>query len=459
MQASDGTSEAHVTVTWSAVSGATSYDVYRDGTLAASGVAGTSWQDTAAEPGAAPAAPTGVTASTDRTDRVRVAWAAASAGREGRSHTYTVAARNDAGTGARSTPDAGYRAAPTVSGYEVSIDGGTWQSAGMATARSWDDTGAPAGTVTAGTASASDGTSSAHVTLSLTGAAATPGATRAYRVRAAASDGRDGAASAEVSGWRAVGAPTFQWERTSGDDVGGPWSNLPRANSASFDDDDAPSHGSGRYYRCAVSADGTTSATSEPDRGFRSLPDACEGRDDGAYPEICTGTSDCCNGLCLSNAALGYGICTQDCDDWWDCNPPAFVGEYYCSNAPGGVGLCAVSNWDRPCDAAADCPGEACLRSFTDSTCTWQCDSSSDCPDEAICATVGFSGGLDMNVCTTIGETCTVPNDCLSGTCVTDDVTGLGYCTAFCDVDPAGCPEGYACQFVEVGFPNICVRL
>ncbi len=185
----------------------------------------------------------------------------------------------------------------------------------------------------------------------------------------------------------------------------------------------------------------------------------CEGRDDGAYPEICTGASDCCNGLCLGNPTLGYGICTQECNNWSDCNPPTFVGEYYCYSGPGVPGLCAVSNWDRPCDAAADCPGEACLRSFTDSTCTWQCETSSDCPNEAICATVGFAGGLDLNVCTTIGETCTVPNDCLSGTCVTDDVTGLGYCTAFCDVDPAGCPTGYACQFVEVGFPNICVRL
>lgn len=80
--ASDGTSEDHVEITWTAVSGATSYKVLRDGVVIASGVTAVSYLDTAA------VAPT--------------------------VYSYTVKAVNAAGASTASSANTGYRASPAT---------------------------------------------------------------------------------------------------------------------------------------------------------------------------------------------------------------------------------------------------------------------------------------------------------------------------------------------------------
>ncbi len=83
-----------------------------------------------------------------------------------------------------------------------------------------DDAGATAGTITnAGTVTASDGSSTAFVTLSLAGEA-TGHTSHTYKVVASNATG-DSDDSATDPGWRITGAITYQWQ----DDDGG-WANI-----------------------------------------------------------------------------------------------------------------------------------------------------------------------------------------------------------------------------------------
>jgi trimeric autotransporter adhesin len=262
--ASDGTSSSHVTVTWMPVAGATSYRVYRDGAVVTT-VTATTADDTGAGAPPAPTAPASLAATSGTyTDRVALSWSAATAN-AGASHSYTVIAANSAGDSAPSTADTGYRGAAPVLGYELAIDGGSFVSSGVLTTH--DDTSAPAGIITAGTAQASDGAFTTHVALSLSGAIAAPGASRNYQVRAVSAAGA-GAASNTATGNRGVGTLTFQWQRSSGD-ADATYTDLAGATAATFDDTMAPANGAGRFYRCVVSASDAMPATSTSDRGRR----------------------------------------------------------------------------------------------------------------------------------------------------------------------------------------------
>ncbi len=288
VNATDGTSSAHVDITWNAVSGATSYDVYRDASVIASGLTTTSFRDDGATQGGTLLAPPTITASTDWTDRFRVTWGNAVAGASGTPHAYSVVARNTAGPGERSIADIGYRAGAPVARYEVRIDGGPWTDVGNVV--SWNDTDAPPGTIDPGTANASDGTSTILVSLTLTGTETNDGASRSYAVRGVDTDGRPGTQSASASGYRIVsGSPRIVWERSSGDDASGFTDSLLRGASAG--DIDAPEDGSGRYYRAVVSATGAADATSNADRGFRAV-------EIGRLGSTCAGAADCESGVC-----------------------------------------------------------------------------------------------------------------------------------------------------------------
>jgi hypothetical protein len=90
VSASDGTSPSFVRVTWSAVEGATGYNVYRDGLLlTTSPVTALAFEDSTAGAGAVPERVTGVNGVAG-TDRITIIWTAASsagsAGRECRSN-------------------------------------------------------------------------------------------------------------------------------------------------------------------------------------------------------------------------------------------------------------------------------------------------------------------------------------------------------------------------------------
>lgn len=133
----------------------------------------------------------------------------------------------------------------------------------------FDDAGADAPTVTAGTASASDGTAVPHVVLSLAGKSANNGATHTYKVVASNATG-DSADSTTDTGYRGVGALTYQWQRSAGDSddtfgaIGG-------GTTDPYNDVGAPANGDGRWYYCEVSATGATTQDSTHDRGYRGV--------------------------------------------------------------------------------------------------------------------------------------------------------------------------------------------
>lgn len=147
-------------------------------------------------------------------------------------------------------------------------NGSSWIDVGLVT--TWDHTGAPAPTITPGTASASDGTSADHVTLSISGESANNGSSISYKVKAWNAAGY-GAESASNSGYRGVGTLTYQWQRSAGDSDAD-YSNIDGATTASYNDTGAPSDGSGRYYRCVINATGATQQISTSDRGYRIAP-------------------------------------------------------------------------------------------------------------------------------------------------------------------------------------------
>jgi hypothetical protein len=168
----------------------------------------------------------------------------------------------------------------------------------------YDDTTAPAPTVTAGTSTATDGSSAAQVSLASAGASASNGASRTYKVVAFSVD-EDSLASATDTGYRSVGALTYQWRRSSGDSDAD-YSDIAGATASTYDDTAAPLYtvnaptsvaveaqsssvlrvtfsgasitdGAGRYYYCVVGAAGASSQNSTSNRGYRTDTMAASG--------------------------------------------------------------------------------------------------------------------------------------------------------------------------------------
>lgn len=210
---------ADIEVTWNASANATGYRVYRCDVTDCSSDA--SWSElttspivqrtfadgTAVAPGV-PGAPTGVSATSTRTDRVDVGWFAVSAPLAPR-YPYGVTTIGAAGESSASATAEGARAERPVTGYKVQIDGGAWTPVPGGLVTSWSDSAAAQATLTAGTATASQGTYPNYVRLSVDGASVSPGPTRTYRVRTVTAYG-PAAASAQVSGWRISGALTYR---------------------------------------------------------------------------------------------------------------------------------------------------------------------------------------------------------------------------------------------------------
>jgi formylglycine-generating enzyme required for sulfatase activity len=286
--ASDGTSTSFVRVTWSAVDGATGYNVYRDGELLTSSpIAALQFDHTTAPAGGLPQQVTGAGA-TPATDRITVTWTAASlTSSAGTAAAYVVAAVNPAGEGPRSASDSGNRAGFPLTGYEVRIDAGSsWVPVGTST--NYSDTDAPAGAITLSELAASDGTSVDHVTLSAT-VGTTPGATRTYEVRAVNAAG-PGPGSTVVSRQRLVGVPSLQRQRSSGPTASG-FSNIAGATTTPFNDTGAPADGGVRHYRLQVTAAGATDVTSPSEFGFRRVERPLDGLGDA-----CTLDNECPDG-------------------------------------------------------------------------------------------------------------------------------------------------------------------
>lgn len=269
ISASNGTSIDHVSVSWDAAAGALTYIVYRDGDPI-DVVTATSLDDPGASAAPAPQAPSLQASEGTHTDRVTLSWTAVTA-ENGLSHTYAVAAVNDAGESALSSTDTGFRGATEIIEYEVDInDADQWFGVGLTT--SYEDLDAPSPAVVAGIATASEGTHWQHVALEVSGATAIPGDDAQYRVRAVTNQG-PGAVSDEVAGHRGVGSLTYQWERSAADSDAN-YTPLSGAVDSTYEDEGAPDNGDLRYYRVWVSAEGAAPQVSDAVQGWRQ---ACPG--------------------------------------------------------------------------------------------------------------------------------------------------------------------------------------
>ena len=294
--ATDGTATDKVTITWTKSSGATNYRVWRDAVdLGAAGDVAT-FDDTGA---AAPTITAGSAVAGDgaSTAQVDLSLSGASAN-NGTTYTYKVVASNTAGNSVDSATNTGYRGVGALT-YQwqksVADSDASYSNIGGATASTYADTGAPAPTVTAGTASATDGSATDKVTLSISGASANAGAGRYYKVILNAT-GATQQTSVADRGYIGVGSLTYQWNRSSGDADSG-YSTLSGATTAPYDDTTAPAPtitagaaaasdgtsadyvslsvsgqsanvGAGRYFYATVSATGAASADTTHDRGY-----------------------------------------------------------------------------------------------------------------------------------------------------------------------------------------------
>ncbi|MBA2663919.1 MAG: hypothetical protein H0U74_16640 [Bradymonadaceae bacterium] len=259
-------SATSVTVSWSASLGAASYNVLRGTEVIAAGVTATTHADDAATPGSTLPAPTLSASKGTSTAHVALSWTAptASAGAE---HTYYVQAVNASGTSASSGPATGRRAAAPVTAYKLKIGAADWITLGNVTAH--DDTAAPKRVITPGSAQASQGTSTAFVTLSLSGVAGATHVDTSYQVLAVNTAG-DGTASEIATGYRAIGALEYQWQR-SATETNDTFSDIAGGITSPYEDVAAPANGDERFYRAVISAAGADDATSTPAAGYRAV--------------------------------------------------------------------------------------------------------------------------------------------------------------------------------------------
>lgn len=191
-----------------------------------------------------------------------------------------------------------------ATGYRVYRDG-VDASGLLGDVATFDDTGADAPVITAGTATASDGTYDDKVSFSLSGNSIADGTKYTYTVKATSDGSTMSAASSSDTGYRKAQTVTYQWQKSTGDATFASFSNISGKTSSSGDDTDAPENGQaspyaaryykvkisatglddvystvnhgardagGRYYKCALSATGSTTVYSTADRGYRSAP-------------------------------------------------------------------------------------------------------------------------------------------------------------------------------------------
>ncbi|HEY2747166.1 MAG TPA: hypothetical protein VGL86_21230 [Polyangia bacterium] len=178
LSASKGTSPALVTLTWSASTGATSYRVYRAGTLLTE-VATPAYDDATAAT-TAPGAPTALSAS-DGTfgDHIALTFTAPALV-DGPTYSYTVTAVNSAGESAPSAPDSGYRGG-SITDYKVYRDGAL---AATSATTAYDDAGATLGVPGAPQSLTASGNLTTGVNLAWSAAMTNAGPMHTYAVTA-----------------------------------------------------------------------------------------------------------------------------------------------------------------------------------------------------------------------------------------------------------------------------------
>ena len=161
-----------------------------------------------------------------------------------------------------------------------------------------DDTGADASVITQGNSVAGDGSSTAHVALSLSGTSIANGTSYTYKVVASNATGNS-ADSATDTGYRGHGTLGYQWQMSAGDSDAS-YSDIVGATASTYNATEAPAPtvtqgtasatdgfytdkvtlsisgasaniGAGRYFQCNLTATGCVNKTATANRGYRGV--------------------------------------------------------------------------------------------------------------------------------------------------------------------------------------------
>lgn len=171
-----------------------------------------------------------------------------------------VAATDGVGT---SNVTVSWTASTGATGYYVFRDAVSI-SAGNVT--SYADTGAGAPTITAGAASATDGTSTTNVTLTIAGETGNNGTSHTYKVVAYNTSGNSTDSSTDT-GYRGTTTLTYQWLRSAADSDAA-YGAIGGATTDPYYDVGGVVAPDGRYYKATISMTGAVSQNTTADRGF-----------------------------------------------------------------------------------------------------------------------------------------------------------------------------------------------
>jgi len=277
VSATDGSDETKVVITWTKSTGATDYHVWRDAVdLGAAGDVAT-FDDAGATAGTITNA--GTVAASDGASPLHVTLSLTGEATGTTSHTYKVVASNATGNSADSITDTGYRGVGAIT-YQwqrsAADSDAVYGDIGGATTDPYDDTAAPAPTITPGTATASDGTSSTHVTLSVAGESGNDGAGRYYQaVLSATNASNSPQTSGNNRGYRGTDALTYEWFRSAADSDAAYASIAGEGGTTDpYNDTNGVVDPDGRWYYAKVSMTGAVTQDTTHDRGYKSVAPA-----------------------------------------------------------------------------------------------------------------------------------------------------------------------------------------
>ena len=294
-----------VRITWDPVPGVDRYQVFRNGSMiSGSNLTATTLDDTGAAAPPAPPAPQNLRASRDRTDGVLLTWDVQAEVQAPR-YTYTVRAVRGSQIGASSEGAEGWRASHAITGYQLSVNGGTYLNISNEPPHLHN---AAEGTVDIGAVAATEDRSEG-VLLNVAHVRPQPGPLTRYRIRARTASAT-GAASDEVEGQRVTSLRGLQWLRSASTSNFN-FSDIPGATSTPYLDTTAPT-GSQRWYQLAVEVDGISGRRfSSTVRGLRTALQ-CSDLDCASDLRACvagTTTVDATCGGCLPNYIESGGTC------------------------------------------------------------------------------------------------------------------------------------------------------
>jgi len=269
LRALDGTAAEGIFLSWDPVAGATAYDLIRDGEVILR-LEETSTVDLLGEAAAPDCEAVSLEASRSQANnRIDVRWQLEDVAPEDREHAYQVAAVDaEERVGPESDAKTGRLIAPTLSGVSLRAgDGGPWlPQNGVSVYMDLE----PPYVLTAGRAVATEGRSSAGVSLQLEGWGYGPDGGVDYTLRVDFSDGQQ-CTTEPVTGRLAeadASQLSFQWEWAEGD---GPFRELNGLTTEEAFDNTASESGDHRTYRCVVTAPLGDPIVSESAVGWRSI--------------------------------------------------------------------------------------------------------------------------------------------------------------------------------------------